>query len=122
VVELRDVAEGDVVSYRATWRATRPSRIATVSAGYADGVNRRLGNRGHALVRGQRAPIAGVVTMDMTMLDVTGIGCSIGDVATFIGNQAGATMSVNDVAAVGEISPYELLVGLGLRATRIYSQ
>jgi alanine racemase len=91
-----------------------------VSAGYADGVRRHLGNRGVALVNGMRAPIAGVVTMDMTMLDVTGIACNVGDVATFVGRQGDHVLPIMDVAASGDVSPYELLVGLKLRAPRVY--
>jgi alanine racemase len=58
--------------------------------------------------------------MDMTMLDVTGVDCSIGDVATFLGRQQSEELRIADVAAAGELSPYEVLVGLGLRAPRIY--
>lgn len=120
VVEIRDVPEGETVSYGATWKAAGWRRIATAAAGYADGVRRALSNRGCALVNGRRAPIAGIVTMDMTMLDVTGIDCSVGDVATFIGRQGDVTLTVGEVAAAGQLSPYEVLVGLSLRATRIY--
>lgn len=120
IVELRQLEAGETVSYGATWEATRPSRVATVSAGYADGVRRSLSGRGTALVNGKRVPIAGVVTMDMTMLDVTEVRCGVGDVATFVGRQGEAVLQINDVAASGDISPYELLVGLGLRATRVY--
>jgi alanine racemase len=120
VVEIRDVAEGETVSYGATWRAREPRRIATVAAGYADGIRRSLSNRGVALVRGVLAPIAGIVTMDMTMLDVTRMECAVGDVATFVGRQGDTHLPIADVAAAGELSPYELLVGLGLRATRVY--
>jgi alanine racemase len=121
VVELRDVPNGETVSYEATWRAVGPRRIATVAAGYADGVRRALSNRGFALVGGRRAPIAGVVTMDMTMLDVTEVACEVGDVATFIGQDGDDELSVNDVARIAELSPYELLVGLRLRAPRVYT-
>jgi alanine racemase len=120
VVEIRDVEVGETVSYTATWRATDRRRIATVSAGYADGIRRSLSSRGVALVDGKRAPIAGIVTMDMTMLDVTGIRCEVGDVATFLGKQGEHELPIGEVAASGEMSPYELLVGLGLRAPRIY--
>jgi alanine racemase len=120
IVEIRDVADGETVSYGATWKAGGWKRIATAAAGYADGVRRSLSNRGLALVNGRRAPIAGIVTMDMTMLDVTGIECSVGDVATFIGKQHDAELSIAEVAAAGELSPYEVLVGLSLRAPRIY--
>ena len=108
------------MSYGATWRAEGWRRIATAAAGYADGVRRSFSNRGSALVNGKKVPIAGIVTMDMTMLDVTGIDCSVGDVATFIGKQHDAELSIAEVAAAGELSPYEVLVGLSLRAPRIY--
>ena len=120
IVEIRDVEDRETVSYGATWRASGWRRIATAAAGYADGVRRILGNRGYSLVHGQRVPIAGIVTMDMTMLDVTGIDCSIGDVATFLGRQGDHELKIADVAAVGELSPYEVLVGLRLRANRVY--
>ena len=120
IVDIRDLAEGETCSYGGTWVARGTRRIATVSAGYADGVRRSLSNRGVALVNGVRAAIAGVVTMDMTMLDVTGIDCQIGDVATFLGRQGNEELLIADVAASGGLSPYELLVGLRLRANRVY--
>ena len=120
IVELRGISAGDTVSYGATWRADSPRRIATVAAGYADGVRRSLSNRGAALVNGERVPIAGIVTMDMTMLDVTGIDCAVGDIATFLGRQGTRELAIADVAASGELSAYEVLVGLGLRAPRVY--
>ena len=71
-------------------RRRRPSRIATLPMGYADGLSRRLGNRGHVLVRGKRAPIVGAVSMDMTMIDVTGIeGASLRDEVVVLGAQEG---------------------------------
>jgi alanine racemase len=120
VVEIRDVEDRETVSYGGSWRASGWRRIATVAAGYADGIRRSLSNRGSALINGKRVPIAGIVTMDMTMLDVTGVDCSVGDVATFLGRQGEHDLPIAEVAAAGELSPYELLVGLGLRANRIY--
>jgi alanine racemase len=122
IVELREVADGETVSYGATWRASGTARIATVAAGYADGVRRALEARGQALVHGKRVPIAGVVTMDMTMLDVTGVRCEIGDVATFLGRDGHDLLDVNEVARQADLSPYELLVGLRLRAPRVYAE
>jgi alanine racemase len=85
IVEVRTIAAGESVSYAATWRASGPRRIATASIGYADGYRRSLGNRAQALVRGQRVPVAGLVTMDMVMLDVSDAPCEVGDVATLLG-------------------------------------
>jgi alanine racemase len=120
VVELRTVPDAESVSYLATYRADGPRVIATVAAGYADGLPWSLGNRGTALVRERRVPIAGIVTMDMTMLDVTGAECTVGDVATFLGRDGAELLDVNELARVATRSPYELLVGLGLRADRVY--
>lgn len=121
VLETRTIAAGESVSYGATWRAARPSRIATVACGYADGLRRHLGNRAAALLNGRHVPIAGVVTMDMAMLDVTDVPCSVGDVVTFLGRDGEATLTAESVAAAGGLSPYELLVGLRLRLPRLYS-
>ena len=121
ILELRDVAPGEGVSYDATWRATRHARIATVACGYADGLRRHLGNRAHALVCGQRVPIRGVVTMDMAMVDVTDVACDVGEVVTFLGTDGGVTITVEEAAALGGLSPYELLVGLKLRLPRVHS-
>jgi len=120
VVELRTVRDGETVSYDATYRAVGERRIATVAAGYADGYRRALSNRGTALVRGRPAPVAGLVTMDMTMLDVTDIPCEVGDVATLLGRDGGGLLDVVTVARTADISPYELLTGLRLRLPRVY--
>lgn len=121
IVELRTIQPGDTVSYSATYRAQQPRTIATLACGYADGYRRSLGNRGEALVQGRRVPVVGVVTMDMTMLDVTGVGCAVGDVATLIGGDGDELLDMNSVARRAELSPYELLVGLRLRVPRRYS-
>lgn len=122
IVDLRDVREGESVSYGASWTATGVRRIATASIGYADGYRRALSNRGEALVHGVRVPVAGTVTMDMTMLDVTALGdrCQVGDVATFIGEDGGQCLHTDDVAARADLSPYELLTGLRSRPPRLY--
>lgn len=121
IVELRTIEAGDTVSYAATYRAPGRRRIATLSCGYADGYRRAFGNRGIALVNGRRAPVAGVVTMDMTMVDVTDVPCAVGDVATLFGRDGDEQVDVNEAARVAELSPYELLVGLKLRVPRRYT-
>lgn len=117
IVEMRSVPDGEGVSYDATWRARGTRRIATVPVGYADGYRRALGNRARAAVRGRPVPVAGLVTMDMTMLDVTDSPCEIGDVVTLIGPGA---QDVASVAASADLSPYELLTGLRQRLPRRY--
>lgn len=116
VVELRTLQAGDSVSYGATWRAPQARRIATVALGYADGYPRSAGNGGTAIVNDCAVPVVGLVTMDMTMCDVTDVPCAVGDRVTLVGGDAGA--SVAAVAAHARRSPYEVLTGLNARATR----
>ncbi|MDQ3520463.1 MAG: hypothetical protein M3466_18945, partial [Gemmatimonadota bacterium] len=114
----------------ATYHAVGRRRIATLAIGYADGYRRALSNRGSALLNGKRVPVAGLVTMDMTMLDVTDVPCEVGDVATLIGtgNDArsaapqpgGDVLTVEAVAREADMSPYELLTGLRTRLPRVY--
>ncbi|MFL5561532.1 MAG: alanine racemase [Gemmatimonadaceae bacterium] len=122
VVEVRSVPDGAGVSYNETWHARGPRRIATLSIGYADGYRRALSSRGVVLINGVRTIVAGLVTMDMTMVDVTAAACAPGDVATLIGESDPDRLTVADVAATGELSPYELLTGLGPRLPRIYER
>ncbi len=121
VVELRDLNVGDSVGYGATWKATRPSRVATLAVGYADGYRRSLGNRGEVLVHGKRFPVIGTVMMDMVMLDVTGGVCALGDVATLVGSDGGDLLSVDEVGTRAGLNAYELLTGLRQRILRIAS-
>jgi len=121
VARVADVAPGEGVGYGLTWRATRPSRIALVLAGYGDGVRRSLSNRGVALVRGSRAPFAGRVAMDMLMLDVTDIpGVSVGDEVTLLGRQGNETIDADEVAALAGTISYEIVTGLMERVTRLF--
>jgi alanine racemase len=120
VIDLRTVSDGETVSYGATWRARGTRRIATLGIGYADGYRRALSNRGTVLLNGQRVPVAGIVTMDMTMVDVTNVHCEIGDVATLIGRDGDDVLTIDDVATTAQVLSYELLVGLKLRVPRVY--
>ncbi len=125
VVDVRDVAVGDTVGYDATWTATRPSRIATVGIGYGDGYRRSLSNAGEMLLHGRRVPVAGLISMDLTMLDVTDATCTVGDVVTVLGqspDEASATLTIDEVASRGGLSPYELLVGWRVRLPRVYRE
>jgi len=123
IVEIRDLEPGDSVSYGATLRVDRRARIATLAVGYADGYPRALGGSGSALVGRTLAPIAGTVTMDMTMIDVTTLKCAIGDVVTLIGraNEGDTVLTVERVADDAGMSPYELLTGLRSRVERVYT-
>ena len=118
VVDLRWIEPGDSVSYGATYHARRKSRIATVAVGYGDGYPRSLSNRATATLNGNPISQRGLVTMDMTMFDVTEVACSIGDVVTLVGGDGGEALTVEGVARTADMSPYELLTGLSERLER----
>lgn len=120
IAELHTILDGDSVSYDASHRASGTRCIATLPVGYADGYRRALGNRTHVLVRGRCAPVVGVVTMDMTMVDVTDIPCAVGDVATLIGRDGDRECDVESVSRDADLSPYEVLTGLKSRLPRRY--
>lgn len=127
VIALRELGTGMSAGYGATWRASRPSRIATVPMGYADGLSRGLSNNGYALVRGKRAPIVGVVSMDMTMIDVTEIdGVRLGDEAVLLGAQKGPlgsdTITTEEVAKQLGTIPWEVLTAVSRRVPRFYRE
>jgi alanine racemase len=123
VARVQRVQPGEAVGYARTWRAQRPSLIATAMAGYADGVRRVLSNRGLALVRGQRAGIVGRVAMDMLMLDVTDVpGATVDDEVTLIGEQGGGSIWADEVAELSGTISYEVLAALSARVARIYTR
>ncbi len=127
VIALREVEAGAPVGYGATWTASRPSRIATIPIGYADGLSRHLGNRGHVLLRGTRAPIVGAVSMDMAMVDATGIdGASVRDEVVVLGAQDGpggrVAIGADDLAADADTIAWEVLTSISRRVPRFYRE
>lgn len=116
VTFVKSVPRGATVSYGATWRAERPSRIATIPIGYADGYARRLSNRAQVLIGGRRAPLVGRVTMDQILVDVTDMPVEIGDIVTLWGDH----LPVEEVAEWAETIAYELLCAVAPRVTRVY--
>lgn len=121
VVFLKDLPEGAHVGYDSTWTASRATRIATLPLGYNDGVAWRLGNRGEVLVRGQRAPIVGRVSMDYTTIDVGGIrDVAVGDEVVLFGRDGEHTLDVEEVARCAETIPYEITCSVGKRVPRVY--
>lgn len=119
---VREVAAGTSVSYGRTFTTARPSRIATLSIGYADGLARALSGRGAAvLVRGQRCPVVGRITMDLTNVDVTDVeGADAGDEVVVIGRQGAEEITAFDVADQAGTIPWEVFTGIGSRVTRVY--
>lgn len=121
VAQVRAFPAGQRVSYSGLFTTTRPSRIAVLSIGYADGYDRKLTGRAFALINGRRAPVVGRICMDMTMVDVTDVPeVQAGDQAVLIGEQGAEHISAADVAAWLETIPYEVLCGIGPRVPRVY--
>jgi len=119
VLHVRDLQTGDGVSYGQTWRAERPSRIAWLPVGYADGYLRELSNVGEVLVGGQRAPVRGRVCMDLTAVDVTDIpGVAHGDEVVLLGRQGEQELRVERIAELAHTIPYEVLTRFSERVPR----
>ena len=125
IVQVREVERGATVGYSATWTAQRPTRIAVVSVGYADGFSRaasasdaRRGAGAEALVAGQRCPVAGRISMDLMAIDMTDLAHEVarGDLVTLLGEEIG----IDDLAARAGTISYELLTNLGRRYRRVY--
>lgn len=121
VVAVKGVRVGETVGYGGRFTADRPVTLAVIPAGYADGLDRRLEDRGVVLIRGQRAKIVGAVSMDMLTADVTDIdGVGTGDEVVFLGSQGDKAIDAREVADwIGTI-PYEVLCRLGSRVERIF--
>ena len=120
VVGVRSVPAGAVVGYNGTFVATEPMRLALVAAGYGDGLDRRLGNHFSLLVRGQRAPLAGRISMDQAVLDVTEIdGVEAGDEVVILGAQSAETNTAFDHAETCGTIPWEVFTRIGARVRRV---
>jgi alanine racemase len=123
VTHVKTVEAGATVGYGATWKAPDKRRVATVAIGYADGVHRARANRGHVLVRGRRAPLIGMVSMDAITLDVTDIPeAKLGDVATLIGADGDNRITAEEVGEWSSTISYEVLTSIGPRVERRYSE
>jgi alanine racemase len=120
VVSVHSAAPGTVIGYNGTFVVTEPMRLALVAVGYADGLDRKLGNSFAVLVRGQRAPIVGRISMDQTVLDVTEISdVAVGDEVILIGAQGDESISAFDHAAVAGTIPWEIFTRIGSRIPRV---
>jgi alanine racemase len=120
IVLVRDVPPGSTAGYGATHVSKGWERWATVAIGYGDGLRRSLGNRGRMLVRGRSVPIIGRISMDMTVVDITGLGeVEAGDVATLIGRSAEECITVDEVAETAGTISYEILTGFTPRLPRL---
>lgn len=119
VVYLRDHPPGHSIGYGGTYRTTRQSRLATVPIGYHDGFPSTLSNRGQMLIRGQRVPVVGRVSMDYTVIDVTDVpGTVVGDEVVLIGSSGEQRVEAEEIAHWCGILPYEVTCLLGRRISR----
>ena len=119
ILQIRDVPAGESIGYSRRTVVDQTSRIAALPIGYADGLNRKLGNRrGYCLVNGQPAPYVGNICMDVCMIDVTNIPCKEGDIVEIFGNE----LPVARLAEWLDTIPYEILTGVSQRVKRIYFQ
>jgi len=117
ILQIHDVPESETVGYSRKGKLTRPSRIAALPIGYADGLNRRLGNGvGHCMVNGHEAPYVGNICMDVCMIDVTDIPCQEGDKVEIFGPQLPVTQLAEWLGTI----PYEVMTGISTRVKRVY--
>ena len=120
IVYIKTVPKSATVSYGATWRAKRDSRIATLPIGYGDGYPRSLSNKASVLVGGKRCPVVGRVTMDQIMIDVTDAPrARVGDDVVLIGRQDGSSVTAAELARLSGTIPYETATALSSRVPRV---
>jgi alanine racemase len=121
ILSVKDVPAGALVGYGGMFRTTRPTRLAILAAGYADGVPHRLSNRGSVIVGGKLAPIIGAVSMDMTTVDVTeSPEVEVGDAVTLIGSEGDVTIDAQSIAKLAGTISYGVLCGIHARVKRVY--
>ena len=117
---IKEVPAGATISYGSTFVTGRTSRLATVPVGYADGYNRHLSNRGNAIVNGVKVPVAGRVTMDQTVFDITDAGeVHEGDPIILIGSDGNVCVTVEDHAQIAGTISHEIVTGITSRVSRI---
>ena len=119
IMRLKELPAGHAVGYGTTFHTTRPSRIATLPVGYADGYDRLLSNNAEVLIRGQRAPVVGRVSMDLVTIDVTGIpAAAVGDEVTLLGDG----ITAEELAAKSQTISYEVFCRISARVPRLYRE
>ena len=122
ILSMRDFAANHPLGYGGTYITKAPAHVAVLPVGYADGYNRQLSNRGRVIVREHYAPIVGSISMDLTLVDVTGIpGVAVGDEVILLGNCDGLSVDALEHARLANSSPYEILCNISKRVPRRYS-
>lgn len=121
VLAVKDLETGAPIGYGAIHRATRPTRIAVLAAGYADGIPHRLSNRGKVIAQGQFVPILGAVSMDLTTIDATPCpALKVGDAVTLLGSEGGVSIDAQQMARWAGTISYSVLCGISARVKRVY--
>jgi len=121
ILSLRDFSANQPLGYGATYITKAPAHVAVLPVGYADGYNRQLSNRGRVIVRGHYAPIVGRISMDLTLVDVTGIpGVAVADVVILLGASEGLNVDALEHAELANSTPYEILCNISKRVPRRY--
>jgi alanine racemase len=122
ILSLRDFGANQPLGYGATYVTKAPAHVAVLPVGYADGYNRQLSNRGRVIVREHYAPIVGRISMDLTLVDVTGIpGIAVGDEVILLGAGEGLSVDALEHAELANSTPYEILCNISKRVPRRYS-
>ena len=121
ILSMRNFAADQPLGYGGTYVTMAPAHVAVLPVGYADGYNRQLSNRGRVIVRDHYAPIVGSISMDLTLVDVTGIpGISVGDEVILLGASDGLSVDALEHARLANSSPYEILCNISKRVPRRY--
>lgn len=121
VLAVKDLPAGALVGYGGIFRTARPTRVAVLAAGYADGIPHRLSNKGHVIVKGHLAPMIGAVSMDMTTIDITHCPpLAVGDSVILLGSEGGVSIDAQQIARVAGTISYSVLCGIHARVKRIY--
>lgn len=121
ITHLKTLEPGREIGYGGTYTTTRPTRVATVPVGYADGYRRNLSGRFYVLIRGKKAPILGRICMDQMMVDVTEIpDAALNDTVVLVGKSGDLNISVEEIAAQGDSFNYEFVCGISRRVPRVY--
>jgi alanine racemase len=122
ILSMRNFAANQALGYGGTYVTKAPAHVAVLPVGYADGYNRQLSNRGRVIVRDHYAPIIGSISMDLTLVDVTGIpGIAVGDEVILLGSSDGLSVDALEHARLANSSPYEILCNISKRVPRRYS-
>ncbi|MDL2258246.1 alanine racemase [Eubacteriales bacterium OttesenSCG-928-K08] len=122
IVQIKQIEQGDTVSYGRNYCASEQRKIATLPIGYGDGYKRTMSNRAFALVHGRRVPIAGAICMDQCMIDITDVpGVKVGDEVVLFGRQGNETITANELANWADTISYEILLSLTGRVPRVYT-